>query len=222
MDIYNSLDNKCCIWGTDATRIVQSGRHGYSIYSPRTSGQYEITVSSITSLKTIDLRQRAKLTTWLVNRRSQGDSVPTVTRDVIESALMDKTLSKSDRALRLLNYLSEERSYSCKPVTSLSDWTSPECRLQMMTMMAQSESIFINDFMQIVNLLKDDNLLDDRLCVTERGLLRLKLFDVQDNLRLMRIRNAVNSGDYQVNSTAVAENIILSEGCFLKDDDPIF
>ena len=78
--------------------------------SPRAGGAYEITEEAVRLLKnySVDDRVRARLTTWLVDQRLQGNDSPRVTKDVIMRASAKRPLSVDDRADRLLRYLGKQ------------------------------------------------------------------------------------------------------------------
>lgn len=71
----------------------------------RTDGSYEITEEASYSIKTLTDIERARLTTWLVDQRAQGDRIPLITEEVVEYARRAKSIPVHDRADRLLRYL---------------------------------------------------------------------------------------------------------------------
>ena len=101
----------CRIWGDDYTAI------GYSNPDPseavveksdRTSGGY-VTLGSVRqALLSLDDGERARLTTWLIDQRLQGNSLPTVTKEIIEYAVNRSRLPIYERADRLLRFMSEQ------------------------------------------------------------------------------------------------------------------
>lgn len=77
------------------------------LQSDRTGGSYEITEEASYSIKTLTDIERARLTTWLVDQREQGDRIPLITEEVAEYARMAKSIPVQvhERADRLLKYL---------------------------------------------------------------------------------------------------------------------
>ena len=74
--------------------------------SPRAGGGYIIPeVVANSGVKNMTNVQKARLTTWLVNRRLQGDPQPTITELAIEYARNMPSLSVHERAERLLKYI---------------------------------------------------------------------------------------------------------------------
>ena len=81
-----TADGVCPLWGTDAL-ITHSGRE-LVVRSERTGGRYTLLWPLAQGLDAENLpnRARAQLTTWLVNRRRQGDELPELTREIIKEA----------------------------------------------------------------------------------------------------------------------------------------
>ena len=98
---------ECAIWpGSPATKIqVTDGRRIRRLRSERADGAYAITLDAERYLSGIDDRVKARLTTWLVDQRLQGDEEPVVTHDVIDYAIARRPLTVDERAERLLRFL---------------------------------------------------------------------------------------------------------------------
>jgi hypothetical protein len=108
-------EEKCPIWGDLA--LVRDGSNG-RIYpskwynSPRAGGEYTVTgevvedhlinKSEAFNLTTVE---RARLTTWLVDRRREGVKCPEVNPTVIEIIKLSKNLQFSQKKKRFFDYL---------------------------------------------------------------------------------------------------------------------
>ena len=68
---------------------------------------YEIIRPAELNLQCFDDQAKARLTTWLVDQRMQGNDQPLITEEVIKYASSKRPLSVDERAERLLRYLGE-------------------------------------------------------------------------------------------------------------------
>lgn len=90
------MSNSCAIWGT---RTVDSSR-SFDVHqfdSPRAGGKYEITGTALVTIKALDDRQKAYLTSWLVDQRQIGNEVPTVTDVEVQGAKLARQKSLTQR-----------------------------------------------------------------------------------------------------------------------------
>ena len=74
------------------------------LQSGRTDGSYEITEEASYSIKNLTDTERARLTTWLVDQRAQGNTIPSITTTVVEDTRKSKSIPIQERADRLLRY----------------------------------------------------------------------------------------------------------------------
>ena len=82
----------------------------YWINSPRMGGEYLISPYSI--VRPIeDERLRARLTTLVIEQRTQGIQVPKVTKEMIEQAAKNSDLPVNTRAIRLLRRITQNMKY---------------------------------------------------------------------------------------------------------------
>ena len=91
--------------------------------SPRTGGSYRITPDAMQSLAHEDTKNgriKQQLTTWLIDQRSDGVDVPTITPQIVEYVSSKRPLKVSERADRLLRYLVEE-AYELGRVIAFTD-----------------------------------------------------------------------------------------------------
>ena len=97
----------CLIWGTTVThKELLTEKMNFIVEdSLRAGGDYEITDQARRHVATLDQKDKAKLTTILINLRRMGDRVPLVTSELIEEAKRADPLPVHERAERLLRYL---------------------------------------------------------------------------------------------------------------------
>ena len=101
--------SKCPIWGsgfeakgfhspqTDVIRVDES---------PRAGGEYEIDwFLVLTQVRVLSDEEKARLTTWLVDQRLQGNQQPTVTEEIVMHAKNNRPLRAHERAERLLRFI---------------------------------------------------------------------------------------------------------------------
>ena len=144
--------------------------------SPRAGGNYVIVRSAERQLRHTGNsaeadRFRARLTTWLVERRSQGEEWPTVKPDVVLEVQRSTPLPVSERALRLLRLFA-------RLAPNLGGWTTLS-KFQAISAMIWSESVDLNEVVELIEdlakagLIKSNvgpNSSDIRLCLTAKGL----------------------------------------------------
>ena len=101
---------KCPIWGTDADGMGSVNDPRWIIVrdSARAGGGYRITVQAAGLVSGLEDREKARLTTWLVNSREQGDTRPVVSVDDVAYVQSKRPMSAHERAERLLQYIGRE------------------------------------------------------------------------------------------------------------------
>ena len=90
------------VGGTDAaeeTLIVDSGRTG---------GKYEVSLDGLNSIRSLSEPEKARLTNWLVDQRSQGSEIPRVTKEIVYYARNRRSLFVQERAEGLLRYIADQ------------------------------------------------------------------------------------------------------------------
>ena len=98
---------KCPIWKTRAHAYPSRGGI-VPIDSIRAGGHYEIDNFLYGELKIEDDRQKAKLTTMLIDKRIQEHEKPYIDYKFVEESEKKEPLSVSERSDRLLMYLSNK------------------------------------------------------------------------------------------------------------------
>ena len=94
----------CLIWKLPATELQSGGRDGRVFDSPRTGGKYFISGTAEVCLNNVDETIKTRITTWLVDQRRLGITVPEINSKTIENAKYWDGLDVSERADRLLRY----------------------------------------------------------------------------------------------------------------------
>ena len=97
----------CPIWGTDFQAKVSTISNPFRVISDRAGGAYQIDKDAIPAIGELQYPAKASLTTWLVDRRLQGDIEPRITRETIEYIKLKTLLSVNDRANRFLQFFVE-------------------------------------------------------------------------------------------------------------------
>lgn len=98
----------CPIWGAAVTSIEGTNPLDTEFLvkgSPRTGGDYRIEELAKDDVGALDDKDKAKLTTILLELRRAGDRAPLVTSDLVEKAKRADLLPVHVRAERLLRYL---------------------------------------------------------------------------------------------------------------------
>ncbi len=98
----------CQIWGAS---YRATGTHDYDAntvvveHSGRTDGGYTFNRGITPWLRQLDEREKVRLTTWLIDQRSQGDLRPNITRGIVDRVKSSPPLPAHIRARRLLRFL---------------------------------------------------------------------------------------------------------------------
>ena len=100
---------RCPIWPNfRATLLPRTGTYTKVEDSPRAGGGYEITdVAETVITNNFDEEQKARLTTILIDRRTQGDEMPSIDVALVNAAKDGQVLPVHERAERLLRYFAE-------------------------------------------------------------------------------------------------------------------
>ena len=112
----------CVIWGTLASDKSNNDRDGRLIDSLRAGGQYFIAGSAIAQLKQLDERQKACLTSWLIEQRRLGTKCPEITTKEIKDAKHFRGSTVHKRADRLLQYIRNQTPN----ISSVVSFTGPD------------------------------------------------------------------------------------------------
>lgn len=108
--MLNEVSIVCPIWQETVPKIQRvevSGNLPF-LRSPRTGGDFRIMFDAQASVRALNVKQKAKLTTMLIELRRAGEPVPLVTADLVEQATIADPLPVHERAERLLRYLTKK------------------------------------------------------------------------------------------------------------------
>ena len=101
--------HKCVIWPEfPADKLSLSPDRIVAVTSERAGGNYAVDINARIEIEDLDDRVKARLTTWLVDQRLNGEDWPLVTGKVISDAQAQQPLTIEERAVRLLRYLVEQ------------------------------------------------------------------------------------------------------------------
>ena len=143
---------ECPIWPNSRAAIHPQGIGLiWEVESARAGGKYEIDVLARDMVEELDLRVRARLTTWLVDQRRLGSQCPKITPEIVEYAKVKQALHPYERAMRLLRFVTE-RTEIIPAVTSI-DIPDGEAY-------AWSESATATELEFLIKYLQDEKLLD--------------------------------------------------------------
>ena len=109
----------CRIWGEEYEAVgyvSQDPSYAEVRESARAGGGYITPGSVRLVLPSLDDGEKARLTTWLVDQRLQGNSLPAATKEIIEYAVNRSRLPIYDRADRLLRFMSEQTELAGEPI----------------------------------------------------------------------------------------------------------
>ena len=100
-------NSKCPIWGTPTKPTDFYRGDGLNIDSPRTGGKYFVDGRSEIRVRDLDDREKARLSTWLIEQRRSGVERPEIWsyEHYIESIVYGPDLSVHARADGLLKYI---------------------------------------------------------------------------------------------------------------------
>jgi hypothetical protein len=74
----------CPIWETDCKLASRDWEFWLDVDSPRAGGKYSVIRAVAASISNLTPRQKAILTSWLIDQRRAGIENPKVTADTIE------------------------------------------------------------------------------------------------------------------------------------------
>ncbi len=109
----------CRIWGDDYKAVGQRFPEPSKVVvtnSNRAGGGYVIPGSVGRHLGAFENDEKARLTTWLVDQRLQGNNCPLVTDQIMEYAINKQRLLIHERAHRLLKFLSAQTIVAGDPM----------------------------------------------------------------------------------------------------------
>ena len=155
-----SFTGNCLIWSGAESEISPLNKptgpnlyklEGHHVNSPRAGGHYVLWQRAKPLVEELDEHQKARLTTWLIDQREQGDLAPEITPNAVEYAIQKPKLHVHERAERLL-----------KCLVSQSDTIGDSINVQQNTPRpyAWSESVTWQEVVYLLNYLRDNEWLD--------------------------------------------------------------
>ena len=97
----------CPIWGTQTNPTDFYMGDGLNVDSPRAGGKYFLDGRALTRVGDLTGREKARLTTWLIEKRRSNDERPSIMEYDIDNIIQRPELSPTTRADRLLEYIQE-------------------------------------------------------------------------------------------------------------------
>ena len=151
-----SEHGECPIWGTTAQITASDRRDLTTVDSSRAGGRYYILDGAKHSLSMQQEPGKIKrlLTTWLIDQRSSGLSIPEITPNTIEQVKQRQPLPVHVRADRLLKYLETKSSIIGTTVECNS--RNPEDPV-FMEMLAWTESMSFGELSFLLEYLIEKN-----------------------------------------------------------------
>ncbi|MYH31735.1 MAG: hypothetical protein F4137_23510 [Acidobacteria bacterium] len=160
----------CPIWGTPASEMERAPSLSL-LDSPRAGGEYWVKKNARVCLGRIDdPKVKARLTSWLVERRRTGEVRPNITVQVIKDAIHRPPLSVHTRADRLLQGVSSELSDIASDFANHQD----ESDMGLQRRLAHSEALRVNEINYLVSYLEHRGWLE-RTNLGQRGTARYRL-----------------------------------------------
>ncbi len=99
----------CPLWETLAIGISREHPDSITVYSPRCGGSYSISNKVARSLDADDdYREKARLTSWLIEQRQLGNECPEITEGIIKLVKQRRDMSIPDRADAILGYIASK------------------------------------------------------------------------------------------------------------------
>ncbi|MCY3902332.1 MAG: hypothetical protein OXF76_04130 [Caldilineaceae bacterium] len=150
----------CLIWGWPESVIGPLNKptgpnsyelKGHQVYSLRAGGHYVLWQRAKPLVDELSEQQKARLTTWLIEQREQGDHSPEISRESLNYAIHRPNLQVHERAERLLKHIAGLSNSIGAGVDIRQDTPSPY---------AWSESTRWEEVVYLLNYLRDSGWLD--------------------------------------------------------------
>lgn len=166
----------CPIWRTPAE--IDEGGDGIRVNSPLVDGLYRISRTAMTVVDNLTPGEKARLTTWIVNRRRFGEAVPLVNTEAIEQARRSRRMPISERKDRFFRVLARhDPTLSFRFGLTL---PAPGAALPFIgSLHAWTECADERDLIQLTRMMADEGLLEltggrfEKIFLTSKGFERL-------------------------------------------------
>ncbi|MET0101324.1 MAG: flagellar biosynthesis anti-sigma factor FlgM [Sedimenticola sp.] len=207
-NLKKRASNRCLIWGTESTIIYDSMLRNWNIFSPRTCGQYAVSQGVQGDIDALDIEDRAKLTSAIIERRNNGDPIPTVTDSTIHESMTRRALSNREKDFRLLSYL-KINSERVKRIDS---------NIRTYEMMAQTETISEEELTDLFNRLMRDSYIGDNYELTLEGECLVKKIRNYAVDKIDRVSREISNGTYRPDYARVANNMLETDRLLLESE----
>jgi hypothetical protein len=172
----------CAIWKTQAQVLESAG--DFSVFdSPRAGGKYWISGSAITQVLPLNDYAKRLLTTWMCEQRRAGVETPQVRQGVLD-------LIKSRQPLPIMTRMTFALQYLGASIVQLGDsLTVQENGLNVLNLLAETESTNLKEISQLLLMLKEAGLVEGSLYMGGGGLVRPTIRGWQELDKLKRARS---------------------------------
>lgn len=176
----------CPVWGTTPASVTERAPSVSLVDSARAGGAYWIDTKAQDYLSGIDdQRVRARLTSWLVERRRLGEMRPHVTVQAVEDAERRPPSNVHERADRLLLRVASELADIADAFVSHQD----ESHVELQHRLARSESIRVNEVNYLILYLEQQHWIE-QTNPGQHGTARYRL-SVKGHARLAELAGTV-------------------------------
>lgn len=143
----------CPIWGTPTNPTDFYRGDGLYVDSPRAGGKYFVDGRAGIMVGDLEVRAKARLTTWLIEQRALGIERPEIWSYNIDSIVDRAELSHDARADELLKYIQKVTPYPGQEFVFRASGYSME-------MLAHTESVDSKELLWLLNALIEKNWLE--------------------------------------------------------------
>ena len=156
----SGMTGLCAIWNTPVSSHELTDGSSIILDSPRTGGQYWVSLRALELLRHRDEELKARLTTWLIEQRRFGTDCPRILPHNIDEAEQQRSLPIHERADNLLRYIQNKLPdigtdfYFETDNSSITDPSSAAFRI-FLEMLAWSESKKVDELLYLLNCLED-------------------------------------------------------------------
>ena len=181
----------CPIWGSEFRAELGPNVQIDKVHvldSPRAGGGYQIDRDLLPAqVPSMSGKEKARLTTWLVDQRLQGNRHPQVTREVIELAINKRPLPVHERAERLLRLMASSADKVADRIQT------PEGSLNRLRAYAWSESVESNELDYLADYLEEMGWIRNVIRSLGRGPVHELVVSVAGHSRIAEAETNVDS-----------------------------
>lgn len=171
--------NQCPIWKTPAV-VIEKGSDGMKVDSYRTDGQYRISGTAMAIAANLTSRQKAVLTTWIVDQHRAGEAAPMINSEVLEAAIARRPLTVSERKARFF-LLALQRDFQPSSKFKVSGLVDEEFNRDTGALSAWMECQSDIDRAALLRLITEEGLIEQwdsaSVRLTSKGFERLEVLE---------------------------------------------